>query len=92
MKHTKGKFKISEPIQVDGGDFIGDIEHPDYIGWYAEISGKSYEEQQNNARLISKAPEMYEALKSFVPEDLEIKNFSPSLIKTVELLKEIDNG
>ena len=70
MKYTKGKWKIQNNGQGNGGSNI-DI----HIGkgpfdnqWIAEAKGSHVgpiddEERLNNAKLISKAPEMYEALK-----------------------------
>jgi len=68
MKHTKGKWRAVNFIhKMDTGMFRNSIAV--YIGntkngvLAANAYGKSLEEAEANAKLISKAPEMYEALK-----------------------------
>lgn len=79
MKFTKGKWYINKLYS--------------YIGIYNHSTDKAIARlpytSGDNAKLISKAPEMYEALKAFT-NGLDIKNCSPSLMKIVELLKEIE--
>lgn len=97
MKHTKGKWKLL--ILPNSRIRILEQYRTEYIAsiptGYA--IKKSYEESIANAKLISKAPEMYEALKIAVHmfNTYHKENSTDGLIehyKNVEsLLKEIES-
>jgi hypothetical protein len=84
MKHTKGKWQadlISDSVKTEDGELICIV---------AYLNKKRVEERKANAKLISKAPEMYEAL--MMAMSCIIKHGSPELVDKYEsLLKEIES-
>ena len=87
MKHTKGKWLIKS--QEVGYSIEPEIENDTYC--IADVFGYAEDEARDNAKLISKAPEMYEALKNVYEfmsgtnlRNLEILNDLKSLLKEIE--------
>ena len=93
MEYTKDKFVMDSPMYIDKYGWNVDIRHPDHKGFYAQVSGNTEEEAMNNAKLISKAPEMYEALK-VIKADInvlgQIHKHTRFLIES--LINQIENG
>lgn len=64
MKHTPGPWVIGEPI--DGESFISGPDWVNFAMVYVECEGETDPTGKANARLISAAPELLEALKTII--------------------------
>ena len=97
MKYTNGKWKVENlyDSNVEVISHTTKVKHNS--GWpVAKLISNDFSQDLTNAKLISKAPEMYEALKEAVTElsycELD-RSASPSgeLVHNLEsLLKEIE--
>jgi len=100
MKHTKGKWHTTfntakeRGVRNEGG-FICFLPKPSHYSGQDERYENELDECKANAKLISKAPEMHEALKEIFdyanePES-EIIPLLEIIFKTKSLLKEIES-
>lgn len=107
-KFTPGPWKIHGK-NIDGNILIGKKGEKDWSGKIVHVNwnccGEASEEWKANALLISKAPEMYEALKTMEQTAIALSDAAPTdyknerndlfaavhnaHLKVIELLKEI---
>ncbi len=94
MKYTKGKWEIPKSESLKGN--ISIIQNGDWIKgcWIATVQGPNVgpaeDEVIGNAKLISKAPEMYEALKKIISiQDIMDKDDIISLVE--EQIRQVES-
>ena len=97
MKYTKGKWEVYvSPCDLYIRSFKGTFKGTSYT-IIAKINER-LEDYEANAKLISKAPEMYEAINLYIngKKSKTMGYYSDDQMNAVDqmksLLKEIDNG
>ncbi|HDZ15095.1 hypothetical protein LCGC14_1452510 [marine sediment metagenome] len=77
---TKGKWEVTKGLKIVGG--------LNYTQAVADVFGATEEEQEANAHLIAKSPQMYEWIERVIKQGIDQRDINEAEI----FLKEIKNA
>lgn len=87
-KFTPGPWTVYEKSKRGTRIFIGEL-----TGCYADVVCSDYEDEESNARLITAAPELYEALQNVYseccPDVMDITKPTELSLKTWERIRDL---